>query len=109
MQTDVDTATPTLALDVSVLLTEPACILSGQEELLKSVYRFWVKPGSVRKPNLPGLGTAKLTPMVRFTTAPLPDSCYQVRVKFILPVSPVSPSSFFVSYPIYKPSVLFSP
>ena len=47
---------PALVLDVSVLLTEPACVLSGQEELLKSVYRFWVKPGSVRKPNLPGLG-----------------------------------------------------
>ena len=56
MQTDMDTATPALALDVSVLLTEPACVLSGQESpLLKSVYRFWVKPGSVRKPNLPGL------------------------------------------------------
>ena len=55
MQADVDPATPALVLDVSVLLTEPTCVLSGQEELLKSVYRFWVKPGSVRKPNLPGL------------------------------------------------------
>ena len=55
MQADVDTATPALALDVSVLLTEPAYVLSGQEALLKSVYRFWVKPGSVRKPHLPDL------------------------------------------------------
>ena len=55
MQTDMDTATPALALDVSALLTEPACVLSGQESpLLKSVYRFWVKPGSETEPTGPG-------------------------------------------------------
>lgn len=34
---------------------------------------------------------------------------YHLRVKFIRPVSPVSSSPFFVSYPTYRPSVLFSP
>ena len=80
-QADVDTATPALALDVSVLLTEPACVLSGQEELLKSVYRFWVKPGSVRNADRIWARTPqnrtyrawripKFTRMVRLQTAP---------------------------------------
>ncbi len=47
---------PRSALALDLTLAEEARVLSGQgSPLLKSVYRFWVMPGSVRKPNLPGL------------------------------------------------------
>ena len=74
MQADVDPALPRFtrchALALDVMLAEQARVLSGQEPWLKRACCFWVKPGSVRKPNLPGLSTAKFTRMVRFPTAP---------------------------------------
>ena len=46
-----------------MLVSEQGRVLSGQGPSLKRACCSWVKPGSVRKPNLPDLGTAKLTPM----------------------------------------------
>ena len=48
------------ALALDMMLAEQARVLSDQEPSLKRPYCSWVKLGSVRKPNLPGLGIAKL-------------------------------------------------
>ena len=64
MQADVDPAPPRFRLGSHVgFRTGTRFVRSGG--FAQKAYCSWVKPGSVRKPNLPGLGTAKFTRMVR--------------------------------------------